>query len=227
MSKYTTQVRFICETESGLQESVGFEKIEEVLDKSWNKIFTSTFEIFAEEYRPILCKKILRYFYTREIGVETVGLWKHFLNTRMMLIMPYYNKLYKAWEQEINPLNDTNLSRKHTLTREENSNGTSNGTATTNDVSRNLYSDTPQGALTELEKETYLTNARKIMDDGTSTSDSSFEQTANTSDDFVEEIIGKSGGLSVGKTLDEFRQSLVNIDMLVIGELENLFMMIW
>ena len=32
MSKYTTEVRFICETNANLTESVGFNDIENVLD---------------------------------------------------------------------------------------------------------------------------------------------------------------------------------------------------
>ena len=65
MSKYTTQVRFICETSANLTESTGFNNIEDVLNKSWNKIF-SDFPIFDEQYRPELSKKILKQYYTRE-----------------------------------------------------------------------------------------------------------------------------------------------------------------
>lgn len=57
MSKYTTEVRYICEQKAGLQESVGFNNINSVLDKSWDKIFTTNWEIFDESYRKILCEK--------------------------------------------------------------------------------------------------------------------------------------------------------------------------
>ena len=50
MSKYTTQVRFICETSANLTESSGFNDIEDILNKSWSKIF-SDFPIFDEQYR--------------------------------------------------------------------------------------------------------------------------------------------------------------------------------
>ena len=76
MSKYTTEVRFICETESGLTESVGYKDIDTVLDNSVDKIFDFDFPIFDENYRGVLERKILLHFYTREIGFETVGLWK-------------------------------------------------------------------------------------------------------------------------------------------------------
>lgn len=40
MSKYTTEVRYICEYEAGYKNSVGVGEVENVLENSWNKIFT-------------------------------------------------------------------------------------------------------------------------------------------------------------------------------------------
>ena len=54
MSKYTTEVRFICESKSGLSESKGFGSVDEVLNSSWDKIFTSKVSFFDEEYRGAL-----------------------------------------------------------------------------------------------------------------------------------------------------------------------------
>ena len=82
MSKYTTELRFICESKAGLSDSVGFNQIDDVISNSWNKIFDN-FTIFDESYRSVLCSKILKHYYTREISAETVGLWQHWLNTRM------------------------------------------------------------------------------------------------------------------------------------------------
>ena len=113
MSKYTTEVRYICETYSGATESVGFNSIEEILDNSWDKVFDFDFPLFDENYRQALCTKILRHFYTREIGEETVGLWKLRLDTRLNDIMPYYNKLYESEALKINPLYTFNYSKSH------------------------------------------------------------------------------------------------------------------
>ena len=76
MSKYTTEVRYICETDSGLDESVGFNSVDDVISKSWDKIFTSKVPFFDEDYRKVLCCKILKHYYLREKGCETVGIWK-------------------------------------------------------------------------------------------------------------------------------------------------------
>ena len=66
MSKFTTQVRFICETSAKLTESQGFNDIEDILDKSWDRIF-SDFPIFDEEYRAELCKKIKALLHARDL----------------------------------------------------------------------------------------------------------------------------------------------------------------
>lgn len=113
MSKYTTEVRYICETYSGATESADFNRIEEILNNSWNKVFDFDFPMFDENYRQALCTKILRHFYTREIGEETVGLWKLRLDARLNDIMPYYNKLYESEALKINPLYTFNYSKTH------------------------------------------------------------------------------------------------------------------
>ena len=86
MSKYTTEVRFICESKSGLSESKGFGSVDEVLNGSWDKIFTSKVSFFDEEYRGVLCKKILKHYYLREIGCETVGIWLLWMNFSVLKI---------------------------------------------------------------------------------------------------------------------------------------------
>jgi hypothetical protein len=162
-----------------------------------------------------LCTKIIKHYYTREIGEETYGLWKLRLETRMNEIMPYYNKLYTAWLQEFNPLYDTDLTRDHVLTRESNTDGSQNGTT------RVLFSDTPQGSLQNVENQTYLTNATKT------TTDNAYGEDYDSTDDFLEHVRGKSSGASYSKMLDEYRKSLLNIDLMVINELKDLFMNIW
>ena len=315
MSKYTTEVRFICETVSGHTDSTGFDDVDTVIADAIPKIFNFDFPIFDESYRTVLCTKILRHYYTREIGLETYGLWKLKLETKLNEIMPYYNKLYESELYKYNPLYDVNLTTTNSGSRTgENSNfgksdnsnihnnvnkitevdnasdsrtNTANASKTflsnsTNvgdkdnahsdsGVNRDLYSDTPQGALTGVENENYLTNARKISDSkqgtnsdrsvdisdvkqnandtNTETSDginsrvldrednnsgsetlsgttSNFGTSRNT-EDYVTQVIGKAAGSSYAKMIKEFRDNLLNIDMDIIRDLAELFMLIW
>lgn len=127
MSKYTTEVRYICEQKAGLQESTGFNNINSVLDKSWDKIFTTNWEIFDESYRKILCEKILRSYYTREICAETVGLWQLWLDSTLCEIMPMYNQLYKTTIYEFNPLYNIDMTTTFTKTVTGNDSKTTTG----------------------------------------------------------------------------------------------------
>lgn len=287
MGKYTTEVRFICENKSGLENSKGCDDVDEILNNSWNKIFTTKTEIFDENYRAVICKKILKHYYLREICSETVGIWKLWLNTRLEEILPYYNQLYKSALLEFNPLYDVNITRTHNRTIDENKteNGTSTETSTDNNTgsgtrdntisgtnknsgtgsvtdngsgnSKDLYSDTPQGALTGIESETYLTNARKITNTDSSTSEStnngngeykdtgsvkytdtserantknesnSNTGTVNNTEEYLESVSGKQGGGSYSGMLKEYRDTFLNIDRMVIAEFDDLFFGLW
>lgn len=242
MSKYTTELRFICESKAGLSNSVGFNQIDDVISNSWSKIFDN-FPIFDESYRSVLCSKILKHYYTREISAETVGLWQLWLNTRMGEIMPYYNKLYESALLEFDPFKDTNYSRNHggTFTADTRRNGrsdvsvdnsvTSNGTSN----SKNLFSDTPQGAITNIENESYLTNATLIKDtdtnttntDGNSTTQNTETTGITNTDNWIETIVGKQSTVSYSKLLQEFRDTFLNIDVMIINDLSDLFMNLW
>lgn len=247
MSKYTTEVRFICESKSGLSESKGFGSVDEVLNSSWDKIFTSKVSFFDEEYRGVLCKKILKHYYLREIGCETVGIWLLWMNTKLEEIMPYYNKLYESELIKFNPMYDVDWNRKGNKTGNEsgsgsrstsgNNSGTNTQSGTSSNTRKDLYSDTPQGALTAVESETYLTNARKISDSGetgvngsTSGSYEDSESSSNkvdTTENYVESVSGKQGTGSYSKMLNEFRETFLNIDMQVIEEFAEMFMELW
>jgi len=120
MSNYTTQIRFICESKSGLTESTGFSGIMEAIENSVDDIFSFDWPIFDEAYRVPLEIKILRHFYTREIGEETFGLWQLRLCDRLNVIMPYYNQLYKSELIKFNPLYDVDLSTEHSRANEGN-----------------------------------------------------------------------------------------------------------
>ena len=299
MSKYTTEVRYICEHFSGMSESVGYNDVDQVIKNCLPKVFDFNFPIFDESYRTVLETKILRHYYTREIGLETVGLWKLKLNTKLNEIMPYYNQLYKSELIKFNPLYDVEITRErktegkgtkdtengetrngenHTENSQSSTNntnnkvedngsvtgrteGTQNQTPTGNGT--NMYSDTPQGAISDLQNGKYLTNA--TVDSATNaftgtSGDSTTQTTENTrsdntesevstggtndneysskmdgysnttlsnTEDYLEHVIGSNGGESFSKRLLDYRTTFINIDMLVINELEDLFFGLW
>lgn len=282
VAKYTTLVRTICESNAGLTESEGGNDVQKILEKSAPLIFDFDFPFFDENYRKCLEIKILRHFYTREIGFETVGLWKLKLCTKLNEIMPLYNKLYESELLQFNPLytvsmntmrNTTNASK---LAQTENTGNTnvvdksSTATSTSNDKTvssasgtatdsgsqgvKDRMSDTPQGSIENVENNMYLTEARitdttssnknetttsstdnrDILNDSESSekSNAKFDEqktlnnSINSTEDYVESVNGYNGQ-SATDLLVKFRNSFLNIDMLVIDELENLFMGLW
>lgn len=151
MSKYTTELRFICEKYAGKDTSVNYNKVDEVIEAARPFIFDFNYPIFNANYKPGLERKILKHFYTREICAETLGIWKLFLNRKMNEIMPYYNQRYESELIEFNPLFNVN----QWITRDDTFNGVksnTNGRTTTHsgqdvltidrDTNRNKNEDT-------------------------------------------------------------------------------------
>lgn len=282
MSKYTTELRFVCENINGLQESKGYNSISDIIANARSSIFSFNYPIFDENYRSVLETKIIKHFYTREICEETVGLWKLRLDSKMNEIMPYYNQLYKSELIEFNPMLTVKMGTEHktdfTSNKNENENvvdknttgstANSKGTTVSENTEKNtgtgnsnstesgtdLYSDTPQGSLTGVENETYLTNARKTSGNNSATSNTSntsdFNGNVNTTEEseektvndythdrhnkddltsvenYLENVSGFSGTTG-SEMVIKYRETFLNIDMLVIEELEELFLQLW
>ena len=286
MSKYTTEIRYICEHLCGLDESKGYNDVDAIIAQSRTKIFNFPYPIFDEDYRNVLETKILKHFYTREIGEETVGLWKLRLNRKLNEIMPYYNKLYETGVEDLNPFLSTDMKTERSTVGGTNRNidegikgdssrtnisaNTSDGTGKNKVNNRgladngtvdnakhtDLYSDTPQGQLAGVDDETYLTNARKVEDKSlgnhhtytldigdsttentnhdiltqrssdTSNSTRSTSEDVNSTERYVEHTYGYNGILPID-VLKKYRDLIWNIDLMIIDDLEPLFMQLW
>ena len=200
MSKYTTEVRYICEQKAGLQESTGFNNINSVLDKSWDKIFTTNWEIFDESYRKILCEKILRSYYTREICAETVGLWQLWLDSTLCEIMPIYNQLYKTTIYEFNPLYNIDMTTTFTKTVTGNDSKTTTGNNNKwNDVS-NYNKNTKTDDYTVKDSSKTDTTSK-----GNTNSESSNNDTFAETNKFNDTPQGGVNGIESGNYLTDIR----------------------
>lgn len=253
MSKYTTEVRFICENSADLRGSEGTYNVDSVLDKCWNKVFNFDFPIFDENYRQVLCRKILKHYYTREIAHETVGRWKLALNAKLNEIMPYYNQLYKSELLEFNPFYDVDLTRsregsgtsKKTSNNTETNSGTSknvsSGSGTNNTDTLNRFSDTPQNSMDTqgIADSVPLTTVTKVNEDNTTTNESTDTLTRNDSktgngteninntDKYIETVKGKQGTENYSSLLKKFRETFLNIDMMIIEDCSDCFFTLW
>ena len=234
MSKYTTEVRYICEVSAGLKKSGGYNSVKDIIALAIPKIFDFDFPIYDEAYRNVLETKILKHYYTREIGQETIGLWKLKLDTKLNEIMPYYNQLYKSTLLEFNPLYNFNITRDHNVKangKRTTGDQTTSQTTTNGSISNtDLYSDTPQGDLYGITSKTYLTNARKIDNSENSSSSNTTNQSGNdvydNTEDYLEHVSGYQGA-NASELLMKYRETFLNIDVQIIEELEELFFQLW
>jgi len=243
MSNFTTEVRYICETYAGYDTSKEHPDVTGIINEAIPKVFDFSFPIFDESYRQVLEHKILMHYYFQEIGAETVGLWKTFLQRKLNEIMPYYNKLYQSELLEFNPLYSVDYTITHSGTNHNEGSRTDNGDNTgTSSTSaqrtaenKNAYSDTPQGQLSGVDSNTYLTDYRKINDSiNGSTSANTHSVLVNNSssesdgrDAFERRVFGKMNSQSYSDLLKKFRETFLNIDLMIIKELSPLFMGLW
>lgn len=63
--------------------------------------------------------------------------------------------------------------------------------------------------------------------EGTTSSNSSGSENINGTDQYLDHVYGKMGGATYAALLQEYRETLINIDMMVINELEVCFMNIY
>lgn len=177
------------------------------------------YPIFNESYREILNNNILNYYYESEIGLETPALFKRYLNNTMQLIMNKYNVLYKAQEQLLeNLLDNVNLKERYTRGTTSQSSSTSNS----NSDNKNLFQDTPQGRLdfTEIENQNWATNY--TMNKGNINDNTS--SVGNGEEVFERTIQGNNGNKYSIDVFNDLKNNFINIDMLIINDLSDLFM---
>lgn len=233
MSRYTIELRYLIEGnyDLGLKD----------------------YPIFDESYREQLNNKIIQHYYFREIGFETEALFKNRLNQKMNEIMPYYNQMYESSKLKIDPLSTIDLeevfSRKSKTTGEGTSStsGTGNNTNNFNSTDTTDYgkiskfSDIAQAQTTpnEILNDKYLTSA--TVDDGqdkntnTGTNKSQTESTTsgtstderNLDEDTTLTRKGNNGTASESELLNMYRETFLNIDMMIIDDLDELFLGIW
>lgn len=205
MSKYTTQIRWLVESgwDFGLKD----------------------YPIFDEAYRTPLNQKIIDHYYFREIGFETAALFNRFLNRTMNEIMPYYNQLYQSELIEFNPLYTIDYQEVYTKKTTGNSTGTTTGEGT--EEATNVHSATPQGMLSigDIKSNTWADDA--TIDNGKTTSNINTTNNLTNLDEYAKHVFGKASGSDYIDLINKLRNSFINIDMMVIEALSDLFMNVY
>lgn len=189
------------------------------------------YPIFDEEYRELLNNKILMHYYMDEIGFETAGLFKVYLNNKMNEIMPYYNELYKKQKDLLlNFDKTTNLTETFTRDNTTDTNTKSNSTSsnTASGSSKNVYQDTPMGSITQQDIDNYDHASSQEFNKNQNTSsiedNSNLTGKATSLENYIRTKTGNNGRLYGIEILKMIKNNYMNIDEMVINELQDLFM---
>lgn len=177
-------------------------------------IFSFDFPIFDEKYRTTFKEKFIRHFYFREIGVETVERFKFNLQEKLNLIMPLYNKIYKSQALEQRILDNYTIEEKF----EKSTNGTRTGV---NEMTnKSLFSDTGRKRV-DIDDVDYVSNISKDINNNTSNiNDENAENWTRT-------MVGNIGIQTDADSIVKYENSLKNVDLLIFGECEDLFMQVF
>ena len=182
----------------------------------------NNYPIFDENYRNTLNNNILYHYYENEIGFETASLFRFYLNQKLNEIMPYYNELYKAQKKIIDEnllLNNVNLTERLTGSNTTNTSSTSQSS----NNGKNLFQDTPQGNISKQDINAENVYATNITLNENSINDNS-SATGSGTNEYLKTIVGNNGGKFNIDVLNDIKNNLMNIDLMIINELNDLFM---
>ena len=202
MSKYTTTIKTL-------------------IDNNFDFQMTS-YPIFDENYRETLNQKILYHYYENEIGFETASLFRFYLNNKLNEIMPYYNQLYNHQIKLLDKL-DKNVDLTETFKRDTETNTLSKSNSKSK--GKNVFLDTPQGNTYkgDIDSTEYATSVTWNKNDIDDTSDA----TGTGIENYIKTITGNNGSKYNIDVLKDIKDNIMNIDLMIINELNDLFMGIY
>ena len=133
--------------------------------------------------------------------------------------MPYYNELYNNQIKLLNKL-DKNVDLTETFKRDTETNTTSKSNSKNN--GKNVFLDTPQGDTYkgDIDSTDYATSVTWNKNDIDDTS----EGTGTGLENYIKTITGNNGSKYNIEVLKDIKDNIMNIDLMIINELNDLFM---
>lgn len=208
MSRYTTELRIIVQNTS-LDEVEGWFKDYELSD------YLTAQEIAIINDRGTwtkdkLASLIVQHYWMREIGLETVELFKHQAKVAMAEIMEEKAPLIYSASLQYDPL--VNVDFTETYTENTSQDGNADGL--------NVNSDTPQGQISK----TSILAGNYATSTGASEGTSHSEGTQT----YTRKQKGNSGALTTAQALvRDYRKTIIMINRDIIKDLSPLFMNIY
>lgn len=248
MSQFTTQLRWPVEQ---MCKDLKLSNTEASWPQIYERLGLADYPIFDESHRTVLNNKIIRHYYMREIGLETVELFRWFMRAKMHEIMPYYNQLYNSELIKFDPLSTSDMKKEWDIANTDDWDVDNTGTRGVNWTSKNdtksdgttsdreIFQDTPMSMLDNpgnnpVKNLQYATTV--TYDDGTSTAN---EHQTGSGDNTRTDNLNESGDRDktekgswheygydqpAADMLKKLRDTFLNIDMMIVNEVADLFM---
>lgn len=237
MARYTVELRDVIRVAE--TQAHGSYTEFQYTEATWRAVGLDSYPIFEESHRAKLNSMICDHFYMREIGAETVALFRLFVRRTMNEIMPYYNELYLAATKLTDPLNEIDMSYTEgwgeDSTSDSTSNSQSSGNVGTESSSNSIFSDTPMSMVqddggTLIENGNYATNATYDKSSTDQTSQSSNDVTSNRKDTSAGSRDRTETGhrTSQAELVSQWRRAILNVDREIVEspELSECFLAI-
>jgi len=220
MSKYTYQLRNV----------ILFTSLEEV--KSWltsydlaDYLTEDQLEVVTEAglfNKDKLADRIINHYYMREIGVETIALFKLKIKTKLDLLMEKYAPLIYTNSIEYDIL----VNEDYTETFNRTTSGSGESSTTNTGSGLTVSSDTPQGQInkTAILSGQYASNTAA----GENESSTTAEDSTSGTEEFTRHVKGNRGiSATYQAMIKQYRDNIITIYNDIINDLNDLFMGIW
>ena len=220
MSRYTVELRDIVENTSREEVESFFTdyRLEDYLTEQEIAVINERGTWSKER----LAQKIVDHYYVREIGVETVGLFKLKAKVAMQESMEEKLPLIYSAAIKYDPLVNVDYTEEYDSASSSNSTGKSKGSST----GLNVNSDTPQGQINK----TSILQGAYASSTGASESEATNEDVSsnNGSQTYSKRVKGNSGvSATAQKMVQQYRENIIMIDRDIIKDLSSLFMGIY
>ena len=232
MAKYTMELREIFTTSKFVPALFTRNEVE-----GWFKDYNLENYLTTEQINVIestglwnkdrLATKIVDHYYMREIGFETIALFKHYAKITMNELMEKYLPLIYSSAIQYDPLINVDYTETFERTKTDEINGESSSTSSSNTSGLSVSSDTPQGQInkTSILNGAYASSTNANEQTGSISDSTETSTTNNTDEDYTKRIRGNSGvSATAQKMIEQYRQNIIAIDKEIINELQTLFM---
>lgn len=182
------------------------------------KLFDFEYPITDLGWKKELERLFVDKYYFNEIGYETIDRWKHALKTKMLLIMPKYDKLYMTTLEDYDPFITMSIKEeyKETGITENNSSASSTGSGDYETVGTD-YPHT-SSITTDIPSDRSRTESASV-----NTSESAGK--TNNQRDYSKLLEGFQGDRS--ELIKKYRDNIINVTEMVLDELKSLFILIY